>query len=271
MLRRRGLLNPSTDARWSVGLGSALSAMEVALDRSPLGALEQSDLDARHERAARESRDPIYRRAERWNHWLGAIEESDSARAQHLARGGLLPMDAETRFHVAVLVRLIEGFERVLVPAGWTMELSAVVGGRDAVVAFLRADGACIRIHHDQAVLPFGVELGDRDRGVAHYLASSGRLRPDITVTLDGAATGRSAFVVEVKHSADPGYIASGYNEAVLYRNEYRQDLRSMPKSALVAPAGIPGSVRSEDEVIAVAWDGWPPPSVIERLVAWLG
>ena len=271
VLQHRGLLKASAEARWSAGLDATLAAIERALDRSPLGILESTTVDSHHERAARESRDGIYRRAAEWHHWLRAIDESDDARAEHIARGGLLPMDAETRFHVAVLVRLAEGFERVLVPAGWRMELCAVVTGRRDIVAFHRADGARIAVHHDQAILPFGDGLGDRDRGVAHYLASSGRLRPDITVTLESPANGRSGFVVEVKCSASPSYIATGYGEAVLYRNEYRGDLRGMPKSALVAPNGVTGNVRDEDEVIAVGWLNWPPPRVIERLVAWVG
>ncbi len=270
-LQERGLLRVSQEARWSTGLGAALTAVERALDRSPLGALEATPLSPHHEQSAWRSRDGVYRRAAQWHRWLQAIEESDEARAEHMARGALLPMDAPTRFHVAVLLRLAEGFERALVPAGWRMELSAVLADRAEVVAFHRADGASVRVYHEHAVLPFDRALGDRDRGVAHYLAGSGRLRPDITVTLESAVRGRSGFAVEVKCSDDPVYLATGYGEAVLYRNEYRRDLRAMPKAALVAPGHIPGEVRDEDEVIAVPWASWPPPRMIERLVGWLG
>jgi hypothetical protein len=41
-------------------------------------------------------------------------------------------------------------------------------------------------------------------------------------------------------------------------------------KAALVTSGTVRGAVRADDEVIAVAWDAWPPPAVIASLLAFV-
>ena len=263
------MASSDNSARWSAKLGELLVNIEMTLLKSPLGALQDTVIDAHHERAARESRDDVYRRASHWFNWLRAIDESDETRAHHLARGAVLPIDPETRFYIAVLLRLVQSFEEIL-GHGWRMDRSAIIQSRKDIVAFHRGDDARIRIYHEKVVLPFGEELGERDEGVKHFLARPGRLRPDITVVLERPNGERSGFVIEVKYTADMAHVATGFGEALLYRCEYRSDLLAMPKSAVVAPAGIPGLPRDGDEVIAVEWNKWPPRKTLKRLVSWL-
>ena len=75
------------------------------------------------------------------------------------------------------------------------------------------------------------------------------------------------AVVIEAKLSEDPGYLAQGYQEALLYRAEYAPALTGWPKAILVTSASLGAAPRREDEVIAVGWDQWVPEVVIDGLI----
>ena len=61
--------------------------------------------------------------------------------------------------------------------------------------------------------------------------------------------------------------MAVGFDEALLYRHEYSDDLAGWPQSVLVTSADIPGAVRRTDPVVAVDWRRWVPPELLLGLV----
>ena len=78
----------------------------------------------------------------------------------------------------------------------------------------------------------------------------------------------RHAIVVEAKHTPRVSYAVAGFHEAVLYRWEYAQELTLSPKSVLVTSGPlVVGAPRRDDDVIAAAWDAWPPQLMIDSIV----
>lgn len=123
-------------------------------------------------------------------------------------------------------------------------------------------------VYYDQAVLPLDGVLGDRDRGTRHYLDSTGRARPDITVRVK-AADGRATFTVfEIKLSDSVSYAAAGYGEAIVYRHEYDRYLTGWPKAVLVTSQPTLGKPRREDDAVAVAWNQLADSEIIDGILA---
>jgi hypothetical protein len=224
-------------------------------------------IEGRHLDAASTARHPCYRAARRW--WLDFSEGLDSRDPERIAavvaEGALRPVSPDRQFELAVAVRLVEELEKRLGRDGvWTLELCLMRAGREEIAAFVAPDGGRVRVFHDQAWL----DAGPTDLGAAHYLAQGGRLRPDVTIVVERPGAPPRAHVIEVKHSDDPSYLRSGFNEAVLYANEYRAQLTGWPKAMLVASSALPGVVRSSDDVIAVGWARWVPPEIVDGILA---
>ena len=136
------------------------------------------------------------------------------------------------------------------------------MSGRKEILAFVRDDGVAVRVFYNQAVLPPGAAY----LGGEHYLGNTGRVRPDVTVTISRGDEPLGATVMECKLSEDPRYILGGYHEAVLYRWEYAAHLLPWPKAILVASGRVPGTVRTTDEVIATTWSRWPPDAAVSAI-----
>ncbi len=99
-----------------------------------------------------------------------------------------------------------------------------------------------MRVYYDQACL----EPGPYDAGLRHYLGQRGRLRPDITVVASAPGRAPRATVIEAKLSADPGYLAQGYREAIVYAAEYGAALAPWPKAILVTVGSVAEPPRRE-------------------------
>jgi hypothetical protein len=177
----------------------------------------EQPIETYHLQAAKNARHPAYQAALAWYEVLvDALDHDDAERlADVLCNGALRPGSDAKRFEIAVLLALLAGIEERLAGLGeFVASRDLIASDRRQVATFVGADGSCIEGYYDQAVLPPGKVLGARDRGVSHYLGSSGRLRPDITVRVqrpDGQVT---YTVFEIKLSEDVGYAASGYAEA---------------------------------------------------------
>jgi hypothetical protein len=235
---------------------------------------EPPSITAYHEQAARAARHPCYESALEWHLWMkDTLDERDDRRlARLLAEGALQPFDDDSRFELAVLVKLIQDIESYCEeqqPGSWTLERSIVMKNRKDVARFIRAhDGACIEIFYDQAVLPPASEqLGARDLGVRYYFAMSGRLRPDITLRVQSPPAPTRGMIVEIKRTTDNGYLARGYGEALLYRYEYASNLIEWPKAVLVCSCNISGAISRSHEVVAVDWRRWAPRELIAAVV----
>jgi len=216
--------------------------------------------------AAVAARHPAFAAAAEWHQALFAALRSTRPRdlAAVVAAGALLPLEAPARFELAVLVRLLEAIHGRLEPLGFHLERSLVLSRRSEVARLHRGDDEVL-IFYNQT--PPG-EPGAHDRGAHHYLARSGRMRPDVTVIVRRKKQMIGGTVIEVKLTMDPAYAQQGYSEAIVYAHEYPEFLTGWPKAILVTTADVPGEVRASDDIIAVGWSNWAPPAVVEGVIA---
>lgn len=266
-LRRAGVLEAYG---WADALLACEGQLRLMLSRTLFRDVDSVVVDGFHYHAARAARHRCFEDALDWYSWMddALSATDDEATARLIAAGALTPVSDPTRFEIAVLIRLILGIEMALEQAAdgrvWGVESSILIGNRKDVVRFVRDDGLTVRVHYNQAVLP----QGDRDLGVRHYFGETGRLRPDLTIIVEKDGEPVRAIVVEIKLSDDPSYWATGFEEALLYRWEYRNHLTGWPKAIVVVPGRPAGRPRREDDVIVSGWDQWPQPEVVEGILA---
>ena len=264
-LRDAGLL---PGASWSGPIDECEHRIGQLLEGTVLRQVSDRPIEASDLVAARAAREPAYRAAERWYRRLRvAFDDPDEeSTAALLARGALAPASADTRFEIAVTLRLLGAlWTRVneAEPGRWTLSQGLIHSGRRDLAVLRRDDGARVEVYYNQVVLP----PGPRDGGAAYYFGSVGRLRPDwtVAVTLPGAVT---RYVVgEIKHTADGGYERTGFSEAVLYRFEYGDALSGWLKSVLTVPGAVAGKARMGDPTIAVGWGNWVPSVVVDGVL----
>lgn len=255
------------DGGWAAGLRDCEGTLRRVVSATPLREVSPRPLTIGDENAARAARHAAYHHAAHWAAWLReALDEDDPERiARVVAEGALLPLADSTRFEVAAGLRFAEALATALDERspGWRIERSLVLPGRRELLAFSHENGTVLRLFYNQVVLPAGAA----DLSGLHYLGNTGRLRPDLTITLHNGPALVGAAVVECKLSTDPGYILSGLHEAMLYRWEYAPHLFAWPKALLVASGPVPGDVREGDDVIASAWERWPPHAAVRAIV----
>lgn len=270
-LRKKDLLR---EKHWGGPALACEAELHRLVHRTELRRIEApAVITAHHEQAARAARHPCYESALDWHLWMkDALDERDDRRlAQILAEGALQPSPPDKQFEIAVAVRLVEAIEQhcdTQQPGAWRFERSIVQSGQRDIARFHRdEDGACIQVFYDVPVLPPDKRRGPRDRGVLHYFDGRGRFRPDITVLVERPPDPTLGVVLEVKLSDKKDYVVSGYEEALLYRYEYADDLLAWPKAVLVSSSDIHGAVSRDHEVVAVDWRRWVPPALIEAVV----
>ncbi|HEX8439851.1 hypothetical protein [Archangium sp.] len=267
-LRQAGVLR--TSGGWGQEAQEFEGRLRHLLASTVLREVPLEPVGPRHEQAAHASRHPAYRAALAWHGLLreGLDSRSPEAIARVVARGALSPLEAHTRFEIAVLVRLLQALWSRLERTErgrWSFQRHLVHRRRNDVASFERDDGARLRVFYNQAWL----DPGPSDQGVRHYLGHPGRLRPDVTVVTEHGDF-RSAAVLEVKLSERRDYLARGYQEAMLYRWEYAPHLKGWPKAILVTSSRISGELRVSDDVIAVGWEAWVPAQVVAGLLGGL-
>lgn len=265
-LRTAGLIR---DCGWSAPILECEHRIDALLLGTRLRDVADLAVDHSHVTAARGARDAAYLTAVRWfERMRTAFDElSAEATAKLLAEGALAPCSAETRFEIAVVLRLIQALWKHVSDAErgrWRISHGLVHSGRRDLATLVRDDdGTSVAVYYNQAVLP----AGPRDRGAEHYFGSIGRIRPDWTVRVSRPDTADRHVVGEVKHSEGGDYPRTGFSEAVLYRFEYAPFLTGWLKSVLVVPASLPGKARRGDETIAVGWADWVPEVVVAGLL----
>jgi hypothetical protein len=264
-LRNAGML---PDTGWGIGGRECEGVLRHALAATALRNVTNRPADTHDLAAARAGRHPLFHEGARWHEDLrnGVDDDAPAHVARILADGALLPLEAPTRFEIAVAMKLIAGVSQLLAnaePGQWTHERCLVIAGRKDIATLRRGD-IMIRFFYNQAEL----DEGPTDLGVQHYFASGSRMRPDVTVTINRKKDLLSALVVECKHSPNKDYLISGFREAMLYRHEYAPVLRGAVKSVLVGSSAVPGTVRAGDEVIAVSWADWPPKEVVASITS---
>ncbi|KYF74838.1 hypothetical protein BE11_36870 [Sorangium cellulosum] len=267
-LGKCGAISKGSTQGWAEGFLACAEQIRHTLTSTRLREVSRAPLQSFHEHAARAARHPAYGLALRLHEAMEAMETKDpTAIARLVADGALQPLREETRFEIAVLIRLGRSLEEALKGRGFAMSRALVDTRRQHVFAFVLG-GSCVRIHYNQVIFK---ELGPRDLGIRHYFGGSGRSRPDMTIEILQDEKRRRAVVVEVKFSEkdDESYLKTGYHEALVYRAEYDKDLTGWPKAILVVSSltAIKGVPRRDHDVIAVSWKDWVPSSVLEGLL----
>lgn len=243
---------------WTLGFRDCAEALRHTLSSTAFDQVTETPLGSPHEQAARSASGAVYILALRIHEALKQMDATDPQRiARLVADGALAPLDEEKRFEIAVLIRLGRSIEQALAGKRYDMRRALIEKRRAHVFEFVLRDNA-LRIHYNQG---FFQKLGPRDRGVQHYFNESGRLRPDIVLEFLHHGRRVRAIIVEAKHSPDNKYLKDGYEQALLYRQEYSDELRGWPMVILVVSAEklIKGQPRREDEVIAIDWANWVP------------
>lgn len=222
-----------------------------------------------HRVAAMNARHPAYRLAAEWHQrMVEGLDSSDPLElARVLAQGALWPASIDTRFEIAVAVRLVDALNQRLAercsPSTFEFSRSIVMRDRSDIAAF-KVGTRRLSVFYNQAELPSGA----CDAGTARYVGVAGRMRPDVTIRVHDGSAEVTAFVVEVKLTPDQSYVAQGFKEAVLYRWEYSDHLRSWPKAVVVTSCPLPSAeLRPQDEVVALDWTNWPSTSLVDAFL----
>ena len=266
-LRGLGVMGSSgaaSEGTWWATAAHLELPLQHLLTHSRLREVACEPLTSLHERAAGRARHRACRLALKWHRrFIGLLDQPSTKRlVRHLEETGLVPLDAPTRFEVAVLMRLVEGIGAHLEhvsPGSWSCTMGLLTSGRSDVACFEGSAGGRVSVYYDQSALKSQAGAGPRQLLVRKYLGTGAAPRPDITVFVEpeGDAT-PWAFAVEVKLSDNVHYLAQGLTEAFAYVREYPRLMWRSPKAALVAPGRIETAVCVEDEVVAEAWERWP-------------
>ncbi|NOJ98761.1 hypothetical protein HMI51_38340 [Corallococcus coralloides] len=249
---------------WSADASDCEARLRHLLESTVLREVPQQRPGAFHLRAAELARHPCYGLARRWHLQLEKLNTEDPGRlARLLSEGALSPMQDHTRFELAVAIRLLQCLEARLEarqPGRWRLQRTLVMRGRTEFAVLVRDDGAHVRLFYNQTVLgPGAVEAGSR-----HYFGHTGRMRPDLTLSVALPCGVERSAIVEIKHSAEPDTLLAGFHEANLYRLEYARWLSGWPQAVLVASGTLAGAPRREDDVVAVDWAHWVPDDVVD-------
>ena len=269
-LEERGAITKDSKQGWSVGFRACSEKMRHTLSATVLREVPDARIEAFHEQAARVASHRAYRLALRLHEAMKGMDTKDpTTLARMVAEGALRPLDAATRFEIAVLIRLGRSIESALAGSKYTVGRALIETDRSHVFEFSSGRDR-LRIHYNHVLFS---EHGPRDRGMRHYFAEQGRFRPDITIEILRDEQRIRAVVVEVKHSENTNYLKDGYQQALLYRAEYEKELLGWPKVILVvsSDSAIQGAPRREDEVIAVDWKRWVPEIVLKGLLEGFG
>lgn len=269
------LLRRLTDERqargaWLHDAVQLADGLERLLLTTALKEVPQEPIEARHHQAARGARHPGYGAAlALWASLQDALGLSDPARVTKLvAEGALWPIERSRRFELAVLGALAR---RLVAWAkerpGWTVAQGLIFQGRDEVLTLRGPAGQGLSLRYDQSQ----PELSWRVQALKAYLGVASRARPDISVCVQRPGRPERRVLIEVKLSDRLDYLKSGFDEAIVYREENRALVAGgWPETILVTSRPLLSEPRRDEPVIAVGWDRWVPETVLEGVVSGL-
>ncbi len=262
-LEEQGLLVQDSRKGWSAGLRGVAEKIRHTLSSTVLREVPKTRIEPVHEQAARLAPQRVYHLALQLHNVLDIIETYDAdSLIKTIAEGALSPLEEETRFEIAVLIRLGRSIEKL---TGCKARRSIIERERSHVFEFCHGQDS-IRIYYNKA--RFG-KTGPRDRGINHYFGEKGSLRPDITIECFRDGNFIRSMIVEAKHSDKKEYLKAGYEQSLIYSFEYAYALVGWPKVALVVSSkdAIAGLPRREDDVVATSWDNWVPEVILDGLL----
>lgn len=171
--------------------------------------------------AARRSRFQARNRATRWRHSLDL-----------LVANWLEPVDPDDLFELYALVLVLDLLE-VELGLGPPTQYGLVVPGRDHVALFESGDDR-VRVFFDQSPASVLDYPSYQMRILGAHVGVRGALRrPDVLVVRDGTA-GRRVCLVEVKRTADSGYISDSVYKALGYISDFRAIWAASPRDPKV-------------------------------------
>lgn len=262
-LEAQGLFVKEARKGWSSGLRGVAEQLRHTLSSTVLREVPRARIEPVHEQSARLAQHSVYGLALQLHNALNVIDTDDAALLiKTIAEGALSPLEEETRFEIAVLIRLGRSIEKA---TGCKARRSIIERERSHVFEFCHGLDS-IRIHYNRACFD---KVGPRDRGISHYFGDRGSLRPDITVECFHNEKLAKAMIIEVKHSGKKEYLKDGYEQSLLYSFEYAYALVGWPKVVLVVSSNdaIVGSPRPEDDVVATSWADWVPEAILDGLL----
>ena len=265
LLEDGGLVVQEEKMGWTMGFRAALSRIRNTLKSTVLREVPKVRIEHFHEQAAKVARHRAYGLALQLREAMRVIDTEDpGVLAQTIAAGALSPLEEETRFEIAVLIRLGRSIERI---TGCKASRALIEKERSYVFGFNFMDSQ-IRVHYNKNCFDKN-RIGPRDRGIMHYFGDRANLRPDITVEVLRNDKLVRATIIEVKHSEKKEYLKNGYEQALLYSNEYAFALTGWPKVVLIVSGDgiIRGAPRRDDDVIATSWNDWVPDVVLDGLL----
>ena len=279
----RRVLSATTEHRhWLAPLAARAHSLRMLQKGSTLREIPPlARVTGHHLQAARRAAHPAYTSAAELVQALhDGIDSTEPARViPHLAAGALWPVSDAKRLELAVLCRLVDRVARRLglpdanAPAstndsasssGWTVKQGLFAGQRAPAVTFTRSDLATLQIWLDRA--PVGLETGRRFRLANHYLGAVPQ-RPDLSLRRHLPGQADTWALVEVKHTDSAAYVATGLGEALLYAHEYADQLSGWPKVALVTSKPLTAPLLASDPVVAVDWERWANPALVDGLL----
>lgn len=216
-------------------------AMRLAAERQRLPAYRHAaKLAARRQRFL--SRD----RASRWRHMLDL-----------LAVNWLAPLSDDDLFELFALVLVLDVLEQDL-GLGSPTQYGLAAPGRDHVALF-EAGGGSVRVFFDQSpVSTLGYDSYQLRILAAHDGARGTARRPDLTVVHDRAEV-RRLTLVEVKRTAESGYISDSVYKALGYLSDFRaiwEQSPGNPKIVVLFPETIapkPSVAMDAQEVVLIS------------------
>jgi hypothetical protein len=197
-----------------------------------------------------------------WEALRDAIDSDDPcAIARSVCRGALWPLERWQRFELVVALALAQAIEARLVgeDARWIVRHAVVDADRDEIVALEHPDGRRVRVFYNQSPLPTGA----RSIALARYFGNASNPRPDVTVIGDGPGLAPRAVVVEVKFSENTSYLQHGFDEALVYAQEYAPHLAGAASAVLVTPSRLRALPTHSEPVVAYGWPDWQTPVLV--------
>lgn len=248
----------------------ALSALHTEASRS-LAHAALRDLPSRrldtHERT-RCSHSPAaaIREAVRLLAWHDALLPTPTldALTRAVARYSLVPLSADRRFELFVMLSVVECVDRLL--PGAERYDSLISPARRAATAWKRGD--------ERVLLYFDMSAG---RGVhadvmKHYFGMTTYVRPDIRLVRRAGARHRPTLYIDAKNSNRISYLATSHLKMHGYiADRPRVFSASGARTVIVCPTQVQGAPRDGDAVVFISADDCGPGGGLGQVLrSWL-
>lgn len=186
-------------------------------------------------------------------------EPSLSRIAQAVSHFALVPVSADKRFELFLLLALVERIDELYVDAKRRDAL--IESDREHAFEWSRGDDT-LHLYFDQGAGP-----GHHDDVMSHYFGRSATLRPDLRLVHKTRGTSRTLYL-DAKNSEEPGYLAASHLKMHGYI-AHRPDVFAErgARVVIVCPGRVVGAVRDVDPVVFVGAHGCMQAGGLEQVL----